>query len=48
MSTPHNKNYFKNLVLCMASMIFNDSTKSSRHGMNKLATFCQIYLLDGE
>ncbi len=28
----------------MASMIFNDSTKSSRHGMNKLATFCQIYL----
>ncbi len=25
-------------------MIFNDSTKSSRHGMNKLATFCQIYL----
>ncbi len=26
----------------MASMIFNDSTKSSRHGINKLATFCQI------
>ncbi len=24
--------------------MFNDSTKSSRHGMNKLATFCQIYL----
>ncbi len=28
----------------MASMILNDSTKSSRHGMNKLATFCEIYL----
>ncbi len=26
------------------SMISNDSTKSSRHEMNKLATFCQIYL----
>jgi len=25
-------------------MIFNDSTKSSSHGMNKLATFCQIYI----
>ncbi len=40
--TPQQK--LLNLVLCMASMIFNDSTKSSRHGMNKLATFCQIYL----
>ncbi len=27
MSTPHNKKLL-NLVLCMASMIFNDSTKS--------------------
>ena len=25
-------------------MIFNDSTKSSRHGMNKLETFCYINL----
>ncbi len=40
--TPQQK--LLNLVLCMASMIFNDSTKSSRHGMNKSATFCQIYL----
>ncbi len=33
--TPQQK--LLNLVLCVASMIFNDSTKSSRHGMNKLA-----------
>ncbi|CAI9607680.1 unnamed protein product [Staurois parvus] len=32
------------LVFCMTSMICKDSTKSSRHGMNKLATCCNIYL----
>ncbi|CAI9603843.1 unnamed protein product [Staurois parvus] len=28
----------------MTSMICKDSTKSSRHGMNKLATYCNFDL----
>ncbi|CAI9610678.1 unnamed protein product [Staurois parvus] len=28
----------------MTSMICKDSSNSSRHGMNKLATYCNIYI----
>ena len=42
MSTPPTK--LLHLVFCMASMIFNDGTRSSRHGMNKFATFWNINL----